>query len=108
MSRELELLSEIRDLLQIIAEPTLAKRDEATRSSLRAIVGGSEKKARAVLLMDGSRTQSAIVKESKIDQGNLSRFVKRLAAAELITDDPKQPKLAIPIPPNFFDEEGSK
>jgi hypothetical protein len=73
MSRDVELLTEIRDLLQVIAEPALAKRDAKLRASLRTVVGSGAKKMKAVLLMDGTRSQSAIVKESGIDQGNLSR-----------------------------------
>lgn len=103
MSREIELLTEIRDLLQIIAEPELARRDAKLRSSLRTVVGGSGKKAKAVLLMDGSRPQSAIVKESEIDRGNLSRLVKALAAAQLISADEKHPRLLVKVSTNFFE-----
>jgi hypothetical protein len=102
MSREIELLTEIRDLLQVIAEPMLAKRDARLRSTLRS-VAGSGKKAKAALLMDGSRSQTAIVKESGIDQGNLSRLVKTLAAAHLISADEKHPRLLVKVLPTFFD-----
>ena len=104
MSEDTELLREMRDLLRIIAEPTLAKRDVRPRASLIEIVGKSSPRARAVLRMDGSRTQAAICKESGIDQGGLSRLVRALRASSLITVDEKQPKLAIAIPPNFFDD----
>jgi hypothetical protein len=103
MSREVELLTEIRDLLQVIAEPELARRDAKLRSSLRTVVGGSGKKAKAVLLMDGSRPQSAIVQESEIDRGNLSRLVKALVDAQLISADEKYPRLLVRISSNFFD-----
>ena|SRR3982751_2761367 len=103
MSQEIELLTEIRDLLQVMAEPSLAKRDAKLRASLRSLVGGSGKKAKAALMMDGSRSQAAIVKESGIDQGNLSRLVKGLAAAQLISSDEKHPKLLVKVPPTFFD-----
>jgi hypothetical protein len=102
MSREIELLTEIRDLLQVMAEPTLAKRDAKLRTSLRSLAG-SGKKAKAALLMDGSRSQAAIVKESGIDRGNLSRLVKVLAAAQIISSDEKHPKLLVKVPPTFFD-----
>ncbi|MBI1814170.1 MAG: hypothetical protein HYR72_04280 [Deltaproteobacteria bacterium] len=105
MSRDIELLSEIRDLLQVMAEPALAQRDVKLRSSLRTVVGRSAKKARAVRLMDGSRAQSAIVKESGIDQGGLSRLVKALATAQLISADEKHPKLVVKVPSNFFDRD---
>jgi len=74
MSKEIELLTEIRDLLQVMAEPALEKRDAKLRTSLRKLVGGSEKKAKAVLLMDGSRSRAQIVQQSGIDQGDLSRI----------------------------------
>lgn len=101
MSEETELLREIRDLLRVIAEPALAKRDERLRTSLQQIVGKSKAKAQAVLLMDGSRNQTDIRKQCGIDQGDLSRLIKALRAETLIADD-KLPKLAISIPPNFL------
>jgi DNA-binding MarR family transcriptional regulator len=107
VSQDLELLGEIRDLLRIIAEPALAKRDAKLRSSLRTVVGASSKKAKALLLMDGSRSQATIVKEAGIDKGNLSRLVKDLAAAELIFSDQKQPRLLLSLPSDFFDKGGA-
>jgi len=107
MSREIELLTEIRDLLQVIAEPTLAKRDAQLRSSLRAAVGNSEKRAKAALLMDGTRSQADLVKATGIDQGLLSRFVKSLAESKLISSDQKRPKVLVSVPANFFDEAGN-
>jgi hypothetical protein len=104
LSEDTELLREMRDLLQVIAEPTLAKRDAKPRASLIGIVGKSSARAKATLRMDGSRTQAAICKESGIDQGGLSRLVKALRASSLMTVDEKQPKLAIAIPSNFFDD----
>jgi hypothetical protein len=98
-----ELLREVRDLLRVIAEPALAKRDERFRTSLTTIVGKSKQKAKAVLLMDGSRNQSAIREATGMDHGNLSRLAKQLRSNELIGDDNK-PKLAISIPPNFFEK----
>jgi hypothetical protein len=89
----------------VIAEPALAERDAKLRSSLRTVVGGSGKKADAVLLMDGSRSQAAIVKESGIDQGNLSRLVKALATARLISADERHPKLLVKIPHTFFSRD---
>src|SRR5688572_18224694 len=108
MSREIELLGEIRDLLQVMAEPALAQRDAKLRSALRTLVGASPKKAKAVQIMDGSRTQSIIVKEAGMDAGNLSRLVKDLAGAGLISADQKHPKLLVSLPSNFFDQENSK
>jgi DNA-binding MarR family transcriptional regulator len=105
MSSEIELLTEMRDLLQIMAEPAIAKRDARLRSSLRAVVGSSGKKAKAVQLMDGARSQSVIAKQVGIDTGNLSRLVKALSAAQLISADERSPKLLLKVPANFFDEQ---
>lgn len=105
MSRETELLAEIRDLLTVIAEPALERQDANRRTLLRNIVGTSEKKARAVLLMDGTRLQAAISKESTLDNGSVSRLVKALAEVQLLVGDEKFPTLALKIPPRFFDKE---
>jgi len=103
MSQKIELLAEIRDLLQVIAEPALAKRDAKLRSSLRAVVGSSRKKAKAVMMMDGTRSQAALVKHSGMDKGNLSRLVKELAAVQLISADEKHPRIMAKVPSTFFD-----
>jgi DNA-binding MarR family transcriptional regulator len=103
MARDVELLTEIRDLLQVIAEPALEKRDSRIRASLRAVVGTGDKKAKATLLMDGTRSQSEISKESGMDSGNVSRLVKALAAATVIAPDEKRPALLIRIPSTFFE-----
>jgi hypothetical protein len=97
-----ELLREMRDLLRVIAEPALAKRDEGLRALLLEVVGKSKARAKAVPLMDGSRSQTAICKESGIDNGELSRVTKALRAKALIAADEKHPKLVISITPNFF------
>jgi hypothetical protein len=103
MDENTELLREMRDLLRIIAEPTLEKRDEKPRALLRNIVGKGKIGTRAVLLMDGSRTQKAICEEAGIDSGNLSRLVKSLRTQGLIEGEMEKPKLVIPIPPGFFE-----
>ena len=109
MNEQTELLREMRDLLLVMAEPALAKRDERFRESLLQIVGKSKPKAKAVLLMDGSRTQSQIGKEVDIDAGALSRCVKALREASLIGKDEKEnPKVVIRIPANFFEREASR
>jgi hypothetical protein len=108
LDEQTELLREMRDLLRVMAEPALAKRDERFRSSLIEIVGKSKVRGRAVLLMNGSRKQAAICKESGIDQGELSRLTKALRAKELIPADEKQPKLIISVPPNFFEQSGKE
>lgn len=104
MGEDTELLREIRDLLLVMAEPELAKRDEKRRADLRTIVGKSKAKTKAVLLMDGSRSQSAIKRESGIDAGELSRFVKALREASL-TEKQDNPKLVIRVQPNFFEAQ---
>jgi hypothetical protein len=105
MDEQTELLREMRDLLRVIAEPALAERDEALRASLREIVGRSNAKAKAALLMDGSRSQSTISKEAGIDAGLLSKLAKALRGVGLITAD-ERPKMVISIPPNFFENSG--
>ncbi len=107
MSSEVELLTEIRDLLLVMAEPSLAKRDAALRSALRAVVGKSEKKAKATLIMDGTLSQSDIVRETGIDRGNLSRLVSALAKEQLISADDQHPRLMVNVPPTFFDEDNA-
>lgn len=105
MSQDTEILREIRDLLRLMAEPALAKRDERLRASLQVIVGKSKQKAEAVALMNGTRSQTDIREVCKIDVGNLSRLVKVLREAELIDADDKLPKLLFPIPANLLDVE---
>lgn len=99
----LSVLAEMRDLLRLIAEPAIAERDKKHREAL-GIIGGkaTSKKAKAILLMDGTRTQADITKACGINQGDLSSLVKKLKTTELLTDDPK-PRLVISIPANFFE-----
>jgi len=47
-------------------------------------------------------TQRAIHRETGINEGNLSTLVRRLAVGQTALRGRKQPKLAIPIPMNFF------
>lgn len=103
MSRDTELLEEIRDLLLLLAEPAIASRDEKLRGKLLEIVGTSAKKAAAVKLMDGSKSQSEIVSQSGCDAGNLSRLIKSLRNENLIKENDRCPKLGIVIPSTFFD-----
>ncbi len=78
MSKELELLAEIRDLLEVMAEPLMEKRHKKFRDGIRAVVGKKKNARGAVLLMDGTRTQAAIAKEAGVDTGQLNRLVKDL------------------------------
>lgn len=103
MSDDSEIFREIRDLLLLIAEPALAKRDERRRALLQQVVGQSKQKAEAVRLMDGTRSQADIRKACGMDKGNLSRLVKTLRTAELLGPDDNLLKLRFPIPLNFTD-----
>lgn len=103
-NEQTELLREMCDLLRVMAEPALAKRDEKRRATLLEIVGRSQPKAKAVQLMDGFRTPKEIHKASGLDQGDLSRLLKVLRAKELLPSDEKHPKLLLSIPPNFFEK----
>lgn len=103
----LRVMTEMRDLLRLMAEPAIAQRDKKLRDALRSIGGAATgRKAKAILLMDGTRVQARIVDDCGISKGNLSQLVAELKAAELLTGDPKQPQLAISIPANFFEEAG--
>lgn len=104
MDEQTELLRKILEMLTLIAEPQIAQRDEKLRVSLRQIVGKSQAKQKAAMLMDGTRMQSDIRQEIKIDQGDLSKMVKTLRAEQILTQNDK-PQLKIPIPQNFFDSE---
>ena len=108
MSENTEILREIRDLLRLMAEPALAKRDERLRASLLQVLGKSKQKAEAVVLMDGTRSQTDIRNACKIDDGNLSRLVKALREAELIEVDEKHPKLVFPAPASLLDVDKDK
>jgi hypothetical protein len=100
----LHAICEIRDLIRLLAEPAIAERDRKLRAELRRLVGKSPKKSKAVFLMDGSRKQAVIQRDSGINQGDLSILVKQLKNVDLITEDAKKPKLTISIPHNFFED----
>jgi hypothetical protein len=102
MDEQTALLCEMRDLLRLIAEPALAKRDEAHRAALREIVGKGKAKAKALELMNGSRPQSSIQKESGIDKSDLSKLLKALRTKNLLTSD-ENPNLVVPLPPKYFE-----
>jgi hypothetical protein len=107
---EKELLNEIieiRKLLELLAEPAIAQRDAKLRKELRELVGSSIPKHKSVFLMNGERTQAQIRGETSINQGYLSTLVTGLNKAKLLVGDPKLPKLAIAIPPNFFDSDAN-
>jgi len=101
-----ELLTEIRDLLRIIAEPQIAARDARPRKELVEIVGNGKKQQQAVLLMDGTRTRPQIIAECGIDQGHLSRLLRTLEAKGLLLKTAANPRISIPVPANFFEKQG--
>ncbi len=100
---ELDVLRDIRELLLLMAEPQLAERDRARREDLRRVAGRSEKSVKAVLLMDGTRSQAAIAKEVPMDVGQLSRLVKALNDAGLLRGS-TNPHLVMPVSEAVFSE----
>ena len=98
----LAALHEMRDLLRVIAEPGIAKRDEKIRNEVASLAGSSKKKQTAIMLMDGSRTRAQIHKQSGVDQGDVSRLVKAMTDKELLDSKSANPKLVIRLPENFF------
>ena len=99
-----EAILEMRELLRLLAEPAIAERDKKRREEIRKIVGSSSPKAKSIHLMDGTRNQLAIHKETGVNQGHLSTLVKKLFEAGLLVGDAKQPKLALVLPSNFFEK----
>lgn len=90
-------------LLELLAEDKIAQRDSKLRTALREIVGSSVPKQKSIFLMDGSRSQSEIHRGTSVNQGHLSTMVGKLQKATLLNGDTRNPKLAISIPPNFFE-----
>jgi hypothetical protein len=99
----LETLRKIYGLLELLAEEKIAQRDKNQRSALLEVVGKSVPKQKSVLLMDGTRTQAEIHRETSVHKGDLSTLVGKLHKAKLLADDTKKPRLTISIPPNFFE-----
>ena len=108
MEEQTEILQKILEILTLIAEPQIAQRDQKSRAAIAEIVGKGQLKAKAVALMDGSRPQAAICKESGIDAGALSRLTKALRENGLVESDDKLPKLSIYLPPGFWAELDGK
>jgi len=106
MSKDTELLTEIRDLLQVIAEPLLAKRDEKFRAGIRKIASKGKKYGAAILLMDGTCTKANIARAVGMDASQFNRLVKVLEKEKLCAIDGKNPKLPTILPPDFFDQNG--
>jgi hypothetical protein len=104
----LEAINEIRDLVRLMAEPQIAARDKKLRDELVGIVGNGAAKRKAVLVMDGSRTQMDIHKQTGVHAGNLSTLVKQLGKSQLLLGDSRKPQLAITIPADFFEHVGGE
>ena len=104
----LNAICEMRDLIRLMAEPQIAARDQKLRDELIRIVGTSAPKAKSIFLMDGNLKQSEICKKTGIHKGYLSTLVKVLNKKGLLAGEAIKPKLAIPIPPNFFEKGASK
>jgi len=106
VSEESELLMTVRKicgLLELLAEDKIAERDAKQRTALLEIVGTSATKQKSVFLMDGTRTQTEIHGVTSVNKGHLSTMIGKLHKAKLLVGDTKKPKLAISIPPSFFE-----
>ena len=99
----IEIIRRIHGLLELLAEDKIAQRDAKQRATLREIVGANTAKQESIFLMDGTRTQKEILTETSVNQGNFSALVGKMHKAKLLVGDTKTPKLAITIPPNFFE-----
>ncbi|MBX9453096.1 MAG: hypothetical protein KL801_14900 [Mesorhizobium sp.] len=107
-SESLELLRKIHGLLELLAEEKIAQRDAKQRAALRKVAGTSHQKQSSIILMDGTRTQAEIGLMASMNKGNLSRLVAALLNENLLSDDTKNPKLAISVPVNFFDSHADE
>lgn len=99
----LEAVRKIYGLLELLAEEKIAQRDAKQRAALLEIVGTSATKQKSAFLMDGTRTQAEILRATSVNQGHLSTMVGKLHKAKLLVGDTKKPKLAISVPPTFFE-----
>ncbi|MGX9391809.1 hypothetical protein ACWX0K_00510 [Nitrobacteraceae bacterium UC4446_H13] len=104
----LETLRKIYGLLELLAEDKIAQRDAKQRTALLEIVGKSLAKQKSALLMDGTRTQAEIHRETSMNKGDLSVMVGKLHKVGLLSDDTKKPNLTISIPSNFFETNVTK
>lgn len=100
----LKVILEIRDMLALISEPARAERDKVARKTLRELVSKSTVKAKLVLLMDGSKSQAEMRQIVKVDSSDLSKLVKALRSAKLLTAS-DNPELVIDIPAFFFEAQ---
>jgi hypothetical protein len=103
LTQLVETVRKIHGLLELLAEEKIAQRDVKQRATLRQIVGSSLKKQKSIFLMDGKQTQKQIRTKTSLNQGHLSTMVGKMHKANLLAGDTTMPKLAISIPPNFFE-----
>jgi DNA-binding MarR family transcriptional regulator len=97
-----DLLTQIRDLLIPIAAVNRPQYEEIRKLQIQQyqkllaskVLGAKSRKA--TLLMDGTRPQSDIAKESGVDRGNLSKLIKELREAELL-DAKSNPCLVLTV-----------
>ena len=68
-------MSDLEELVRILIQ--VNGRLAFPEETLRAVIGDSQPLLDAYNLCDGTRTQSDVAKESKVDQGNFSRVSKR-------------------------------
>jgi len=99
------LLTDIRDLLLLIAEPAIAKRDSGLRASIREAVGTGVKRQAASLLMNGKLTRKEIQAQSTIDQSGISRLVSELIEKGLALEEDSRPCLVCQLPSDFYKAE---
>ncbi len=95
-----QLLRDIRELLSVVAEALRPQYETAVLDRLgprakefRSAVGSASQWS-AVMLMDGTRSQSSICQQTKMDAGYMSRFVKKLVASGFMEEASGNPKCA--------------
>jgi hypothetical protein len=90
-----DLLVEVRDLLRPVADAHQeaydrreAAREEERNAAIQALLS-TDKRKKAWALMDGTRTQSEIVKGSGMTQSGVSMFLKSLRELGAVDDSSK-------------------
>jgi hypothetical protein len=97
-----DLLKAIRDLLVPVHDAYIdryqereAEREADRRAAVKATLS-TEKRRKAWILADGTRTQRQIAQQAAMDEGGASRFFKTLRDLRAISDDPN-PKRAFEV-----------
>jgi phosphoenolpyruvate-protein kinase (PTS system EI component) len=94
-SEVIELLRDIKSLLEVLAEPKLQEREKSARDILRRIAGRSEPKRAALLLMNGQLTRQEIIKSTQIDPAEMTRLTKAVLAEGLLTEKAGKPAVLV-------------